>query len=286
MEEQTGKRILSRDSAWIAAIAAVAIAMYVPTFQSLWGKWMDDAQYSLAPLVPFVSGYFLWKKWPEVVKLKRSPSALGLALIAFAVVLHLVGVILDVSGPSDLSVFIGLLGGCLYFHSAQLVKVLAFPLAYTVFMIPLPGGILDRIGLPMQLMASGASASLLRLFGIDVIRSGIQLCVDGFNLEVAPGCSGMSSLVALMGVTAVFAYITTLPTRVKWGLFALSLPIAIVANVTRITSIAVVGYLWDWEKAISIYHDWSSPMLFLAAIIQLFIINWGLECLIARRNTS
>lgn len=138
----------------------------------------------------------------------------------------------------------------------------------------------------MQILASKSTAGLLSLCRIDVVRSGIQLSVDGYRFEVAPACSGMSSLVALVGVTAVFAYITSLPPRYKWGLFALSLPIALIANVVRITSIALVGYFWDWDRAVSIYHDWSSPILFVAAITQLFIISWGFEWLSARRTTS
>lgn len=275
-----------REQYWLAAVLALAAVMYIPTFRYLWGKWMEDAQYSLAFLVPFVSGYFIWKKWPEVVRLKRSPSGLGLVLIVLALLMHLAGVILDVSGPSGVSVILMLVGGCLHFHGRQLVRVLAFPLAYTVFMIPLPGGIIDRVGLPMQILASKSTAVLLYLLGLDVTRNGIQLSVDGHQFIVAPACSGMSSLVALVGVTAVFAYITSLPAKYKWVLFSLSLPVALIANVVRITSIALVGYFWDWEKAMAVYHDWSSPMLFLVAIVQLFIINWGFEWLSARRNTS
>lgn len=270
----------------LIGVLALAAVMYVPTFRYLWGKWMEDSQYSLAYLVPFVSGYFTWKKWPEVVASKRSSSGLGLVLIALALLMHLGGVILDVSGPSGVSVILVLVGGCLYFHGKGLVRVLAFPLAYTVFMIPLPGGLVDRVGLPMQILASKSTAMLLQLVGLDVTRTGIQLSVDGYSFEVAPACSGMSSLVALVGVTAVFAYITSLPPKYKWALFSLSFPVALTANIVRITSIALVGYLWDWEKAMSIYHDWSSPILFLAAIIQLFIINWGFEWLSARRTTS
>ncbi len=280
------QRRFNRDRWRIAGIAVICVAMYIPTFRYLWGKWMEDTQYSLAYLVPFVSGYFIWKKWPEVISLKRSPSVFGLVLIVLALLMHLVGVVLDVSGPSSVSIIVLLIGGCLYFHSAGLLKVLAFPLAYTVFMIPLPGGIIDRVGLPMQLLASGSTAGLLHLLGVDVTRTGIQLSVDGYAFQVAPACSGMSSLVALVGVTAVFAYITTLPTRYKWALFLLSLPIALIANIARITSIALVGYEWDWDKAMHVYHHWSSPMLFLVAIIELFIINWGFEWLSTRRTTS
>ncbi len=267
---------------WIITVSILAVLMYLPTFRFLWDKWQQDTQYSLAYLVPFVCGYFVWKKWPEAKKLSRSPSRWGLTIIVVAIILHLTGVILDVSGPSALSIIILTLGGCIYFHGFGLVKLMAFPLAYMFFMIPVPGGVLDRLGFPMQIMASAATASLLSLTGLEVVRAGIQLSVDGFSFEVAQACSGMSSLVALVGVTAVFAYITNLPPKLKWVLFFLALPIALIANIVRITSIALVGSYWDWGIALRIYHDYSSPLLFLAAIVILFFINWGFEWLNAR----
>lgn len=268
------------------AALATAILMYIPTFGYLWHRWMADSQYSLAFLVPFVSGYFTWKKWPEVRGLKRSPVNWGLAMLIFAVFLHLVGILLDISGPSGVSLIICLVGLCLYFHGAALVRTLAFPLAYTVFMIPIPGGVLDLVGFPLQLWASGSTATILRLMGMEVTRNGVELWVAGAHYQVAEACSGMSSLVALVGVTAVFAYITRLPAAYKWVLFALALPIALASNVVRITTIALVGYQWGQEAALNIYHDWSSPILFMAAIVMLFVINWGLEWVSARRNTG
>lgn len=279
---ETGYR---RERLMLLALVAVAVVMYIPTFRYLWGKWNEDAQYSLAFLVPFVCGYFVWKKLPEARELARSPSAWGVVVIVFGLILHLAGVILDVSGPSSVSIILVLVGGCLYLHSPALVRLMAFPLAYTVFAVPIPGGLIDRVGLPMQILASASTVKLLQLIGIDATRAGIQLTIEGFDLEVAPACSGMSSLVALVGVTAVFAYITRLPARYKWFMFALSAPIAIAANILRITTIGLVGYQWGWEKALKIYHDWSSPLLFMIAILILFALNWGFEWLSARRTT-
>lgn len=274
------------ERAWLLAAIVAAAIMYVPTFDYLWHRWRADAQYSLAFLVPFVSGYFVWKKWPEVRSLKRLPSNAGLALLIVAVLLHLTGVVLDISGPSGVSLIISLIGFCLYFHGAALVRTLAFPLAYTVFMIPIPGGVLDLVGFPLQLWASGSTAAILRLMGLEVTRNGVELWVAGAQYQVAEACSGMSSLVALVGVTAVFAYITRLPTVYKWVLFALALPVALASNVVRITTIALVGHQWGQEAALNIYHDWSSPILFFAAVLMLFVINRGLEWLSGRRNTG
>jgi len=178
-----------------------------------------------------------------------------------------------------------LIGGCAYLHSGALVRTLWFPLAYTAFAVPVPGGVIDKVGFPMQLFASAATAQLLRLVGIPVIRAGIQLNVDGYGFAVAQACSGMSSLVALVGVTAVFAYLTRLPAVYKWVLFALSIPIAIAANILRITAVSLLGHLYDWDVAMAL-HKWAaSPILFTFALLLMFAINRGFEWLSTRRTT-
>ncbi len=276
---------------WLAAIVAAAVFVYAQTLRFFWVKALADMQDSLAFLAPFVSAYFTWRKWPEVARLERKPCAWGLALVAMALVMHLAGVGLDISGPSAYSVLICLVGLCLYLHSASLVKVLAFPLALMLFVIPVTGEVRDTIGFPMQLWASGATAHLLGLMHIAVVHSGVRLtvtCADFsvYQFEVVEGCSGMRSLAALVFVTATFAYITHLPVKFKWLLFCLSLPIALVANVVRITSLALVGWQWGEDVAQNIYHEWSSPLLFLIAIGLMFLINWGLEWLSRSRSTS
>lgn len=276
----------SREAYWLIAVVAVAIAIYVPTFRYMAEKWRDEAQYSLGFLAPPICAFFVWQKWSAARSLKRSPSSWGLALMVLGLLMHLAGTILDVSGPSALSLIPLVAGGCMYFHSTTLARVMWFALAFMIFMIPIPGGVIDRVGLPMQLLASGATAAILHLFHIDVSRAGIQLTVDGYSMQVAQACSGMSSLVALVGVTAVFAHMSRLRPMYKWTMFALALPIALAANIIRITSISLAGITMGWEKAMSVWHEWSSPMLFLVAILLLFAINWGFEWLGARQTTS
>jgi len=270
---------------WLLAITLAGVVVYAPTFRFFWEKWIADVQYSLAFLVPFVCGYFTWKKWPEVRLLERAPTAWGLVLMIFALMLHLAGLVLDISGPSGISLILCIIGGCLYFHGKALVRTLAFPLAYTLFMVPVPNGVLDAVGFPLQMWASGSTAAMLNLVGMDVTRNGVNLSVPGFDFQVAVACAGMSSLVALVGVTAVFAYITRLPAALKWLVFFLAIPIALAANVVRITTIALSGYWFGPKIAMRIFHEWSSPILFLAAILLLFAINGVLEWLCRGRTT-
>jgi len=283
--KKPNKSYQSREAQWLCAVGVLAIVLYLPTFRYLWNRWMSDSQYSLAYLVPFVSGYFGWKLWGMARRQPRSSSAFGMALIVLAMLAHLVGSLLDVAILSGASVFVCLIGGCLYLRGTAFTRVMWFPLAYIVFMIPVPEGLTDMVGFPLQLWASASTARILDLLGIEVARNGVNLSVSGFDFQVAAACSGMSSLVALIGTTAVFAYITKLPNRYRWALFALSLPIALAANVVRITTIALVGYGIGAHAAIDIYHDWSSPILFMAAIMLLFAFSRGFEWLNDRRTT-
>lgn len=287
MVSEQGKELAAgnRDRLWLTAVAVGAVILYWPTFRYLWERWMSDSQYSLAYLVPFVSGFFGWKCWRTAAKQPTLSSPWGTTLIVLAMLLHIVGNLLDVAILSGVSIFVFLIGACLCFRGVAFARVMWFPLAYIVFAIPVPEGLTDMVGFPLQLYASASTAGLLSLLGIEVIRNGVNLSVPGFDFEVAAACSGMSSLVALVGVTAVFAYTTKLPNRYRWALFALSLPIALAANVVRISTIAVVGYSIGAGAAVSIYHDWSSPILFTVAILLLFIINRGFEWLSERRTT-
>lgn len=270
----------------LAIVGISAVLLYWHTFGYFWKAWRTDTQYSMAYLVPFVSGYFIRRQWPLVIKTKRAPHVAGLCMVVLAIIMHLGGEILDISGPSSLSVLLFLIGLCIYLHSLDLVRVLWFPIAYLIFAIPFPGGVTDMIGFPLQLWASGATATLLHTVGIEVTRNGVNMSLPGFEFQVAEACSGMSSLVALVGVTAVFAYITSLPNKLKWLLFFLAVPVALAANVVRITTIALVGYQWGQHAAMDIYHDWSSPLLFIVAILLLFLINGGMEWLTSRRGTQ
>lgn len=273
------------DRIWLTVIVAATVFLYHRTLAYCWQAWKVEPQYSIAYLVPLVSGYFLWQKWPQVRATPRSPSHWGLLLIILAILLHLGGVLLDISGPSSVSMLVFLTGCCLYLHGTGLLRVLAFPLAYLIFAIPVPGGALDVLGFPLQLWASSAAATLLQVIGMDVTRNGVNLSASGFDVQVAAACSGMSSLVALTGVSAVFAYLTSLRPAQKWLLFFLAIPIAVMANVVRIATIVLVGYKWGVVAATTVYHKWSSPILFLVAIAILLMVNRGLEWRNTHRTT-
>ena len=112
---------------------------------------------------------------------------------------------------------------------------------------------------------------------MDVVREGTMLFSPSgaFSIDVAEPCSGMRSLFAMMALTAGYAYFTQ-PTWIRRGfLFALSIPIAIVGNVSRILSIVLIAATCSSDFATGFYHDYSGYVVFLVAVF-LMVATGGL----------
>ena len=91
--------------------------------------------------------------------------------------------------------------------------------------------------------------------------------------DVADPCSGLRSLLAMTALTAVYAYFTQKTALKKWILFAASVPLAVVGNIARIVTVAVVAEAAGGKLALGIYHDYSGYILFTASITMMVVIG-------------
>jgi exosortase/archaeosortase family protein len=83
----------------------------------------------------------------------------------------------------------------------------------------------------------------------------------------------LRSLVVMTALAAPYAFFTQRDTPRKWALFLLSVPLAVVANVTRIVTIAVVAQAAGIEAAMRLYHDFSGYLVF--AVAALLLVSAG-----------
>ena len=92
------------------------------------------------------------------------------------------------------------------------------------------------------------------------------MAAGGFSFDVADPCSGIKSLLAMTALTAVYAYFTQKTWWKKWLLFLSSIPLAIVGNVARITTVSFVAEAFGEKLALGLYHDYSGYVVFSVAI--------------------
>jgi exosortase len=94
---------------------------------------------------------------------------------------------------------------------------------------------------------------------------------------VADPCSGIRSLVALMALTSLYGYVTMDSAWKKWLLFFASIPLAVIGNLARITTVALVAQGFGQEFAMKIYHDYSSYIVFSLAILCMIALGAALN---------
>src|SRR5687768_3623068 len=277
LEERPRERA-ARAGWWpCAAILAGLAALYVPTFADLArGAWRDEA-YAHGPLVLAISAALAWRARAAFGAADAVPAPrAGGALLALGLALWLLGrtqSLVPFEAGSLIPVAAGLVlvaGG-----RAALAR-LAFPLAFLLFYVPLPGFVLDQATAPLKALVSAAAAPLLGAAGYAVERSGVVLSVNGHDMLVADACSGLNSISSLAAMGLLYAHLTR-ASAARMALLALAvLPIAVAANILRVLVLAIATVHLGPEAAQGWVHDAAGFGVFVVALLLLVALDkWG-----------
>lgn len=247
-------------------------------FQWMFSRWHDTlsfgADYSHGYFIPFVSLGVLWYKRKEIFSVDMYTDLRGLGVVIVALFLHWVGAKMQQTRFSLISLVLLIWGVPFYLFGWQLAKKLIFPCSYLIFCIPL--NFMDVMAFPLRIFSTKLAAGMLNGIGIGAIRSGTAIysnVAGGFEFDVADPCSGLRSLLAMTALTAVYAYFTQKTVLKKWILFMASIPLAVIGNIARIVTVAIVAEAFGGKLALGIYHDYSGYILFTAAITAMVLIG-------------
>ena len=218
-------------------------------------------------VIPLMSLFVVWRSRRSLLDAARQPSAAGLWVLGLALVLLPIGVRIQQTRISLLSL-IGVLWGLpFYLWGWPVAKRLIFPCAYLLFCIPM--SFLDSMTFPLRMFSSRAATLVLSGLGVPADRVGTTIQLGpggGMRLDVADACSGLHYLLAMCALTAAYAYFTQKTLIRQWLLFLASVPLAMAGNVARIVVIGIAAQLFGLEVAMRIYHDASGYVVFAVAI--------------------
>ena len=275
--------LLSPNLAWRSVlIGMLLIAVYWRVLGKLVTDWWRIPDFSHGFLVPTFAVYLVWANRKVLHETRIVPNWTGIAVIALALLVLLLGVYGAELFLSRISLVILLSGLALSFGGWQLLKVLRFPLLVLILAIPIPDIIFNEITLPLQMLASKLASALLSIFGVPVLREGNVIQLSAMKLEVAEACSGIRSLVSLFTLAIFYGYFLE-KSFVRRAILALaSIPIAIAANAVRIFGSGLCVQYWDPDKAIGFFHEFSGWVIFLVSLGCLLIVHRGMLLLPAQ----
>ena len=208
--------------------------------------WSSDENYSHGFLVPLLSLYFANEAAGRGPVAVRSGVVLGSTMLGLAMLLKVSTIILPSPVVGDLGLILALAGICCLLAGAGVLKRYWFAVFFLFFMIPLPVALYSTIANPLQLVVSKMATSLLNLLDIPSLCEGTMITLAGGNqLFVAEACSGMRQLTGFLALTSAWAYLSSRPAWSRALLVVSAIPIAMTANVVRVTITGVITYHLD-----------------------------------------
>jgi exosortase len=171
-----------------------------------------------------------------------------------------------------------LIAGCVLFLAGwKFLRAITFPLGFLILMIPIPTIIYNQITFPLQLLASRFATFWLQLINVPVLREGNLIILPNYTLEVVDACSGIRSLMTLITLAIAYGFLTERRIWIRWLLVILMIPIAIVSNAIRIMGAGLLTFHFGPSMAQGFFHEFSGWVIFVAALILMFICHWALR---------
>jgi exosortase len=267
----------------IAITIGLVVALYsfvLPDLASEW--WTVDAS-SYGMLIPPIALYLVWIQREHILAIPAQPDGRGLALVAAACLVFLLGQLAAEFFLARIS-FVLLLAGLTWtFWGLPRSRVMTFPFVLLLTMVPLPALVYNSVAAPLQLFASTVATEIAQVLGVSIYRDGNIIHLATTSLGVAEACSGLNSLSSLVVGSLLLGYLEDASIAGRILLTVLSIPLAIAVNVVRIAGTAVLA---DYQPkyAIGFYHLFSGWLIFVLG----FGLLWLLGKLIFRlmRKTS
>jgi exosortase len=270
-------------AALIAAACLAALAWaYWPTASQMVAAWEREPDYSHGFLVPPLAALMLWTRRKEFPGLANKAFILGLASLAVWFALRVVAGFLFIDAVDGWSFLVWCVAFALLIGGRPLLAWCWPAIAFLFFMIPLPYKTERMLSLPLQTVAAKASTWVLQLFGQPALREGNTIILGEQVLEVEEACSGLRIFVGIVALGFAYAILM----RKTWWETALmlvaSVPVAIVANVTRIVGTGLLYQITSAHEAREIAHDFAGWAMIPFALLLLGAFVWYLNRLLPK----
>jgi len=254
----------------IAWFGTLLLAIYAPVLKNMIRQWNNDPDLGHAFFVPAIAAFIVWQEREELMAMKPEPNPWGLLVIAWGAVQLLIANLGAELFTARMSFVVTLIGIVWTLGGTKMLRKLAFPLFLMFFMLPIPLVIYQAATFKLQILASQLADAALTLLSVPVLREGNVLELPNQKLSVVEACSGIRSLLSLTFLSLVYGYFFERRTWVRTVLFFSTIPIAIVANASRVTITGIMTQI-KAELAEGFFHEAEGWVIFMVALVILIV---------------
>jgi exosortase len=259
-------RLVTAQRLLLALVAVELVLLYAPTVAWLIDRWTLSVWHNAhGMLIPFAVAYFAWQELRPLAHEESRANPWGFLFLVVAVGMHVLDTGMHTQILSAASIVVALPGLSLLFLGTTRTKAIAFPLAFLVFMLPIPLVVTERIHLFLREIATAATANLVPLLGVTIFTEGTTIHLREGVLQVGDACSGFSTLYASCAVAALTAYGCN-HWRGRILALAAAVPLAIGANILRIVLLVLVVRFLGMESLDTWIHPGSGMLTFAIAL--------------------
>lgn len=273
---------------WLPLWIGIAV-LYAPTFVSLWTThWVNDDQ-AHGPIVLALALWMLWREWPSSASragTRASPAA-GFALLVVGGLSYAVGrsqgiLILEIGS------FLWVLAGCMALTiGTAAVRRTWFAFFLLLFLMPMPGAVVNTVTLPMKLLVSYLTEHILYAVGYPIAREGVILQIGYYQLLVADACAGIQTVLTLEAMGLLYLNLVRHASALRNITLALLIvPISITANVIRVVALTLITFHLGDEAGQGFLHGFAGMVLFVSALALIIATDTVLRTFAVRKAAS
>jgi exosortase B len=266
---------LARSRLWPSVFVGSFLLAYMPTFLALAdGPWRTE-QEGHGPLIIAAS---IWLIWQSRTKLSAAPvmpaPIVGWATMVFGLLMMFLARTQDVLTFEALSAIPVIAGSILLLAGWPTLRILAFPIGFLLFAVPMPDWAIDSVTVPLKVFVSDQVTRVLYAAGYPVAQNGVMIMIGNYQVLVKDACSGMNSIFALSAIGIFYAYAFRWQSKLRsLILLAAIVPITIAANFLRVIALVLIAYYGGVDKLEGVLHDLTGIGLFVVALLLLFFLD-------------
>jgi exosortase len=153
-------------------------------------------------------------------------------------------------------------------------------IGFLFFMIPLPFSLENALANPLRRVATSCSTYFLQTLGFPAFAEGNVIRLNEVRIGVVEACNGLSMLMVFFALATAVALVIQRPLADRLTLVVSAVPIALIANVLRITITGILHKTTSSAVADTFFHDFAGWLMMPLALGLLWLELKYLELLL------